>query len=255
MREVGYTGPVGVDRLRLVRLGVAVEAGQELAGRYRLDRRLGRGGMGEVWSATDLFLDRPVAVKLMLADMLDKEAGDAIARFRRESKAAARLNHPNIAVIYDAGMHEAHSYLVMELLRGPDLRTLLQGTPGGMPVDVALEHGAQAAEAFAAAHDAGVVHRDVKPANLLLDKVNRLKVCDFGVAALAGATQITRPGTVVGTVAYMAPEQLLGQPAAGAMDVYALGATLYHLITGRPPFPDVDRRTVGGFKESSQQCR
>lgn len=222
-----------------------MEAGQELAGRYRLDRRLGHGGMGEVWSATDLRLDRAVAIKVMLVDMTGERAGVALAWFRREGKATARLNHPHIAVIHDAGEHDAHPYLVMELIRGPDLRKLLRDAPGGLPVEVALEYAVQAAEGLAAAHAAGVIHRDVSPANLLLDQAGRVKVCDFGIAALKDGTKVIgETSTVVGNIAYMAPEQFGRQDVTGAADVYALGATLFHLITGRPPFVGEDPRVV-----------
>lgn len=226
-----------------------MRTGLELAGRYRLERRLGRGGMGEVWQALDLRLDRRVALKVLLGDWASagEQMDQALARFRREGRSAARLKHPQIATVHDTGTHDGRPFLVLELLAGPDLATLLDDHPGGLPIGMALDHGAKAAEGLAAAHDAGVIHRDVKPSNLILDGDGVLKVCDFGIARLAGATAaLTATGVGFGTVAYMPPEQLLGEPVTGAADVYALGATLFHLLTGRVLFPAEDLRAVMG---------
>ncbi|MFB6613255.1 protein kinase [Streptomyces sp. NPDC056367] len=213
------------------------EAGYELAGRYRLQRRLGHGGMGEVWQALDLTLDRPVAVKTLLADRADDQWHQALARFRREAKAVARLNHPHVAAIHDLVEHQDPPFLVLELLTGPDLATHLLDHPLGLAVGTALEYGAQAAEGLAAAHAAGVIHRDVKPHNLMIDGSAAVKVCDFGVARLDDATAgLTLDSQLPGTLVYMAPEQLRGRPVTPAADVYALGATLFHLLTGRRLF-------------------
>jgi serine/threonine protein kinase len=155
--------------------------GQELAGRYLLQALLGSGGMGEVWRVLDRQLGRQVAVKVLSASLIGAQADSALARFRREGKAAARLNHPRIAAVHDivAG-HGTSPFLVLELLAGPDLAALAGRHPGGLPVGQALEYGAQAAEGLAAAHEAGVVHRDIKPSNLMLDGKGSLKICDFG---------------------------------------------------------------------------
>lgn len=215
----------------------------ELGGRYRLEQRLGRGGMGEVWRAVDLRLDRQVAVKLLyvVAEHMDQ----ARARFRREAKAAARLNHPRITAIHDIGEHQGRPFLVFELLSGPDLAALLRDHPDGLPIETALDYAAQAAEGLTHAHAAGVIHRDVKPSNLMLDGNTALKICDFGIARIDGSTAgLTAPGFRIGTLAYMPPEQLSDEPTTGAADIYALGATLFHLLTGRRPFPADDPRVL-----------
>lgn len=218
---------------------------QELAGQYRLEQRLGCGGMGEVWRATDLKLDRQIAVKIPLINRAGDQADQALARFRREGVAAARLNHPHIAAVYGSPDHEGWPFLVLELLAGPDLAALLKEHPGGLPIETVLEYGAQAAQGLAAAHAAGVYHRDIKPSNLMLDSNGALKICDFGIARLQGATVgLTAEGSGIGTPAYMPPEQLRGKPVTGAADVYALGATLFQLLTGRELFPGDDLAVI-----------
>lgn len=211
-------------------------SGEELAGRYRLLSRLGNGGVGEVWRAEDLELDRPVAVKL-----LRRPEGDALSsfeRFRREARAAARLSHPNVVATYDAGTTEdGRAFLVMELVRGGDLAQLLRhhGLP---PEDEVTGIALQAARGLDAAHAAGIVHRDIKPANLLLSSDGTLKITDFGIARMTGAEQtgaLTGP-VLVGTVAYVSPEQVRGEPATAASDRYALGCVLYELLAGAAPF-------------------
>lgn len=187
---------------------------QELAGRYRLAERLGHGGMGEVWRAFDLELHRDVAVKVLLTQVSEDQAEEMLARFRREGRAGARLNHPRIAAVHDTGAHESQPFLVLELLPGPDLATLLDRHPEGLPVEKALEYGAQAAEGLAAAHEAGVVHRDVKPSNLMLTGDGMLKLCDFGIARLQDATAgLSVPGVGMGTVAYMPPSNCGASPS------------------------------------------
>jgi serine/threonine protein kinase len=214
-----------------------MQAGDELAGRYRLAGLLGHGAMGEVWRATDLNLERDVAVKVITANWIGEAMKEALARFRREGKAAARLNHPCIADVYDLGDHQGKPFLVLELLTGPDLATLLRRHPDGLPVKQALEYGAQAAEGLAVAHAAGIVHRDVKPSNLILDRQGTVKVCDFGIARLDGATAgLTGTGTALGTPNYMSPEQARAEAVTAASDVYGLGATLFHLLTGQVVF-------------------
>ena len=220
----------------------------ELGGRYRLEKLLGRGGMGQVWLGFDQNLRRPVAVKLLLAELLgdDRVAGQVLARFRREGEAAARLSHRNIAAVYDLGERREDGdggartspFLVLEYLEGSDLRTLLdERHPGGMPAEDVLDYGIQAGEGLAAAHGSGVVHRDVKPANLMLLADGTVKVCDFGIARIQDVTAgLTRTGFQPGTLAYMPPEQLDGKRVDHRADLYALGATLYHLLTGRHVF-------------------
>ncbi|WP_079427821.1 WD40 repeat domain-containing serine/threonine protein kinase [Streptomyces katrae] len=213
-----------------------MRAGEELAGRYRLDVRLGQGGVGEVWRAQDLELGRAVAVKVLLEfDASEEQLG----RFRREAEIGARLRHPGITVVHDTGRHGKRLFIVMELLEGMDLAQRLAAHPGGgLPLPEVLDLGLQAAEALAAAHAQQVVHRDLKPANLFLLTEGRLKICDFGIARTAHATaSLTATGHVFGTPAYMAPEQWRGERVGASCDMYALGGVLHALSTGAPPFP------------------
>ncbi|MET9882419.1 protein kinase [Streptomyces sp. NPDC006430] len=210
-----------------------MRVGDQLAGRYRLDRRLGQGGMGEVWRGHDLNLDRAVAVKVLLEAATNDEV---VARFRREATIGARLQHPGITVVHDVGQQDGRLFIVMELLAGEDLATML-ARDGGLAVDLALDLAAQTAEALAAAHEQAVVHRDLKPANLFLLSGRRLKICDFGIAHSADATAgWTVTGRMFGTPAYMAPEQWRGERVGARCDLYALGCVLYALLSGAPPF-------------------
>ncbi|GAA0268838.1 hypothetical protein GCM10010302_03130 [Streptomyces polychromogenes] len=212
-----------------------MRAGEELAGRYRLEAELGHGGTGEVWRAHDSALGRDVAVKVLLEFDASEEL---LGRFRREAEIGARLRHPGLTVVHDTGRHEKRLFIVMELLEGEDLARRIAAHPGGLPLPEVLDLGLQAAEALAAAHAQGVVHRDLKPANLFLLTEGRLKICDFGIARTADATAaLTATGRVFGTPAYMAPEQWRGEQVDASCDMYALGGTLYALLTGTPPFP------------------
>jgi serine/threonine protein kinase len=159
-----------------------------LGGKYRLVAQLGRGGMGEVWSAADQGLDRAVAIKIVLADLNTDPA--LLARLRREAKTGARLQHPGITVVHDIGEHDGHPFFVMELLKGTDFKTLLEGGPAGLPVERVVGLMAQVADALEYAHRQGVVHRDIKPANLMELAEGGVKICDFGISryADAGAT-------------------------------------------------------------------
>ncbi|WP_051486204.1 serine/threonine-protein kinase [Nocardioides sp. J54] len=205
-----------------------------LAGRYELQRLIGRGGNGEVWQALDRSLGRDVAVKVV-----DATDGDAPAtrRFQQEARAAASLNHPHVVAVYDAGTDGQRAYLVMELLPGPPLSELVR-REGPLSPERAEELAAQAAAGLEAVHGVGVVHRDVKPGNLVLDRQGRVKVVDFGIARVAEstATQVTATGMVVGSAPYLSPEQARGDTATPASDLYALGCTLMTLLTGSPPF-------------------
>jgi tRNA A-37 threonylcarbamoyl transferase component Bud32 len=222
-----------------------VKSGDKLAGRYEIRDLLGRGGMGEVWRATDQTLDRPVAVKTLSTRLSSEELQESLPRFQREGRAAARLNHPSIATIFDAGEHDGQLFMVLELVNGEDLARVLAREPGGLPVGQVLEIGTQAADGLAVAHEAGVIHRDIKPANLMLLRRGQVKILDFGIARLEGtASSLSATGAVLGTMAYMPPEQMLGQPISGSADVYSLGATLFHLLTGRVVFPGDDLRAV-----------
>ncbi len=205
-----------------------------LAGRYRLGSRIAAGGMGEVWRGMDLVLDRPVAVKLLRAEYA--QHAETLARFKAEARHAAALSHPAIARVYDYGEEgdERAPFLVMELVNGPSLTQVLASGPLG-PARV-LDVVAQVAAGLAAAHAAGVMHRDIKPGNLLVDPDGRVKITDFGIASAAGSAPLTRTGTVLGTPAYLAPERLAGASAGPASDLYALGMVAYQCLAGALPF-------------------
>jgi serine/threonine-protein kinase len=215
-------------------------ASSTLSGRYELGDRLGSGGMSNVYKATDLTLERTVAVKVLAEHLSDDER--FVARFRREALAVAKLIHPNIVQVYDTGVDDARHYIVMEYVEGRSGAQVLQRR-GPVGSDTAAEVGVQACAGLDYAHRRGIVHRDVKPGNLMLvgGPVDggadlTVKLTDFGIARAAEQTRITQVGSVVGTAAYLAPEQVRGDEATPATDVYALGVVLYQLLTGRLPY-------------------
>jgi serine/threonine-protein kinase len=206
-----------------------------IAGRYRVDRRLGAGGMSTVFLATDQVLERPVAIKL-LADHLAAD-DDFVARFRREALAAARLQHPNIVQVFDSGEdpESRRHYIVMEFVDGPSCADLLRDNKQ-LDVEQAVRIVRDSCHGLDYAHRAGVVHRDVKPGNLLLgDESGTTKLADFGIAKAAEQTRITQVGSVLGTAAYLSPEQARGDEAGPASDIYSLGVCAYQFLTGRLP--------------------
>ncbi|WP_079062665.1 serine/threonine-protein kinase [Peterkaempfera griseoplana] len=205
-----------------------------VADRYRLDAAIGRGGMGEVWRGHDQVLGRPVAVKLMLAADSDPEAA---ARFRLEAQTAARLHHPQVVTVFDFGAWQDRFFLVMELVEGRSLAQELEAL-GPLAVDRVAAVAAQTAAGLAAAHRQGVIHRDIKPGNLIRGADDAVKIADFGIARFAddASAALTGVGQIVGTSLYLAPERALGSAAGPGSDVYALGCVLYQLLVGEPPF-------------------
>jgi eukaryotic-like serine/threonine-protein kinase len=189
--------------------------------------------MGTVWIADDPVLSRRVAVKVLRSDLAADDA--TRARFRNEAIAAARVNHPNIVATYDTGDDNGTAYIVMELVDGPTVRRLVD-EHGPLPVQDAIRIGVEVAAALDAAHGAGLVHRDVKPPNVLVPQSGPVKVTDFGIAKATGDDDLTRTGAVMGTARYLAPEQVSGEPADARTDVYALGLLLYEMLCGAPPF-------------------
>lgn len=215
-------------------------AGGLLDGRYRLDQVLGRGGMAVVWRADDQRLGRSVAVKVI--DRAELDDPSALARFDREARIVASLTHPNIVTVHDVGVEDGVPYLVMELVTGRSLADRL--TKGAMPVDEAVRIAGQVCAALDAAHAAGIVHRDVKPANILMAPIGAVKVCDFGIAHGPDGAW-SRAGTATGTSEYMAPEQVAGSAGDHRADLYALGCVMYAMLTGQPPFYGGTPQQVG----------
>jgi len=201
-------------------------------GRYRIVRKLGTGGMADVYLAEDQELGRRVAIKILN----DRHAADDsfIERFRREAKNAAGLSHPNIVSIYDRGTAEDTYYIAMEYLDGRSLKELIVSR-GPAPIKIAVEYARQILAAVGFAHRHGIVHRDIKPHNVLVGPEGRLKVTDFGIAR-SGASQMTEVGSIIGTAQYLSPEQARGAPVDQTSDLYSVGVVLFELLTGEVPF-------------------
>src|SRR5579859_7300283 len=223
----------------------------ETVAHYRILRKIGRGGMGVIYEAEDTKLGRRVALKFLPEQLVHGEAASALERFQREARAASSLNHPNICVIYDIDEHQGQPFIAMELLEGRSLDQLIGGMP--IPMERVLDIGIQLADALDAAHNRGIVHRDIKPANIFIDQRGQVKVLDFGLAKLAvelqpeqdtlgatapsGSAHLTSPGTALGTVAYMSPEQARGEALDARTDLFSAGAVLYEMATGKHAFP------------------
>jgi eukaryotic-like serine/threonine-protein kinase len=207
--------------------------GVTFGGRYELDSRIAIGGMGEVWEATDHVIGRTVAIKILK----DEYMGDPgfLERFRAEARHAALVNHEGIASVFDYGEEEGSAFLVMELVPGEALSTILE-RDGSLSTDKTLDVVAQTAAALQAAHAAGLVHRDIKPGNLLITPDGRVKITDFGIARIADQVPLTATGQVMGTVQYLSPEQASGHPASPATDTYSLGIVAYECLAGKRPF-------------------
>ncbi len=203
-------------------------------GRYEVIEALGQGAMGHVYRARDPLIERTVAIKTVPIEQLRQEGRDAEARFLREAQSAGRLSHPNIVTIYDVGEADGFAYIAMEYLTGATLREVMDRGP--MPLDLALETAQQMAEALAFAHAHGVIHRDVKPANVMISGgQGRIKLTDFGIAHLANSDR-TQAGQMLGSPRYMSPEQAMGRELDGRSDLFSLGAVLYEMLTGRYAF-------------------
>ncbi|MGK0722516.1 protein kinase domain-containing protein [Leucobacter sp. W1478] len=208
-------------------------AGVTFGGRYELSSRIAIGGMGEVWKATDSIIGRTVAIKILK----DEYMGDPgfLERFRAEARHAALVNHEGIANVFDYGEEQGSAYIVMELVPGEPLSTIIE-REGRLPADRVLGIVAQTATALQAAHDAGLVHRDIKPGNLLITPEGRVKITDFGIARIADQVPLTATGQVMGTVQYLAPEQASGHTATPSTDLYSLGIVAYECLAGKRPF-------------------
>ncbi len=207
--------------------------GVTFGGRYELESRIAIGGMGEVWEATDHVIGRTVAIKILK----DEYMGDPgfLERFRAEARHAALVNHEGIASVFDYGEENGSAFLVMELVPGEALSTILE-RDGSLSTDKTLDIVAQTASALQAAHAAGLVHRDIKPGNLLITPDGRVKITDFGIARIADQVPLTATGQVMGTVQYLSPEQASGHPASPATDIYSLGIVAYECLAGKRPF-------------------
>ncbi len=227
---------------------MTIGPGAELGDRYEIGHQIGSGGMATVYLAYDTVLDREVAVKVLAERFAVDQA--FVERFRREASAAAGLNHPNIVAVYDRGEAEGTYYIVMEHLSGPDLKKVIRDQA---PLDppLAVDNALQILSALTAAHTAGIIHRDIKPQNVMVGEDGRLRVADFGIARADADQQMTEAGSVIGTAQYLSPEQAQGEDTTDASDTYAVGIVLYEMLTGRVPF-DGDRPVAVAMKQINE---
>src|SRR3954469_1843951 len=209
------------------------EIGTILGGRYRLVELLGQGGMARIYRGHDNQLDRDVAVKVLRPEY--GRDPDFSSRFRQEAQNAASLNHPNIVAVHDYGQDELGPFIVMELVDGEDLASIVKRS-GALPPRQAARIAAETARALQAAHQRGIVHRDIKPGNVMINRDGQVKVGDFGIARAVAEAQMTLPGTTLGSVHYFSPEQARGDQATASSDIYSLGIVLFELLTGHRPW-------------------
>ncbi len=207
-------------------------AGDTFADRYRIEGRLGAGGMSTVYLAIDAVLERKIALKILAEHLSEDET--FLIRFKNEARAAARLTHPNVVQVYDFGEEEGRHYIVMEYVQGRSGAQLLRES-GRLPVERAIDIACQACEGLGYAHREGIIHRDIKPGNLLIAEDGTVKLADFGIAKATEQTRITKAGSVLGTAAYISPEQAHGEEATQASDIYSLGVVSYQLLAGQLP--------------------
>src|SRR6201991_259087 len=207
--------------------------GMQLSGRYRLDAQIGAGGMSTVYRAFDVNLERQVAIKLLHREM--SADSDQLERFRREARAVAQLSHPHIVGVIDAGEDEGRPYIVFEYVEGETLKERIRRN-GRLPIAEAVAYAIEIARALGVAHARHIVHRDVKPQNVLIDDEGSAKGTDFGIARTLDEEGLTADGRVLGTTDYVSPEQALGRPVTGQSDLYSLGIVLYEMLTGEVPF-------------------
>jgi serine/threonine protein kinase len=205
----------------------------QIVGNYKIEEKIGEGGMGAVYRGVDTMLDREVAIKALRPELASQDS--IVERFRTEAVTLAKLNHPNIATLFSLFRHGEELYMVLEFVRGETLDSILKRR-GALPAAEAIPVFCQVLDGIDHAHELGIVHRDIKPANMMLTEKGTLKVLDFGIARLLGSARMTRAGNIIGTLEYMAPEQVRGQETDGRSDIYALGMMLYEVLTGRLPF-------------------
>ena len=225
-------------------------SGRTLDGRYEVQGELGHGGMARVYRGTDTVLGRPVAVKVLLVQYADD--ANFVTRFRREAQAAARLNHPNLVQVYDTGSDDGVHYIVMEYVDAKTVADLLSG--GRIMPDRAVQLAESVCDALAVAHAHGVIHRDVKPANIMVTRNGQVKVTDFGIARVTSNETVAQTAAVLGTASYLSPEQAQGGPIDQRSDLYSLGCVLYEMLTGRPPFT-ADSPVAVASKHVLEQAR
>src|SRR3954471_8404699 len=212
---------------------MATVIGTKLSGRYRIEDEIGSGGMSTVYCAFDETLERQVALKVMHSDISSDAA--ALERFRREARTVAQLSHPHVVMVIDAGEDQGHPYIVFEHVRGETLKDRIRRS-GPLPIAEAVAYSIEIGRALQTSHEQGLVHRDVKPQNVLLDEEGRAKVTDFGIASGLEFEQLTGTGRVIGTTDYASPEQARGEPVTGQSDVYSLGIVLFEMLVGEVPF-------------------